>query len=185
NLANLGVSATETGRYGQALAAYAQAAALAARHAAEPWSTDQIRIARINEGVVLEKLGAYEEALALYRDLLGVGTVGGGDLDPGLRASIAANAGVLYRNLGDPRRAIAAFEEAAKLYARAGDRAGAANVALNVGLARHLNLGDRRGAEADFRAALALAQASGDRNEEIQDLFYLGRLLIEEGRLAE
>ena len=185
NLANLGVAATESGRYGRALEAYREAAAVAARHAAEPWSADQIRIARINEGVVLEKLGAYEEALALYRDLLGVGTVGGGDLDPGLRASIAANAGVLYRNLGDPRRAIAAFEEAAKLYARAGDRAGASNVALNLGIARHLNLGDRRGAEADFRSALALAQASGDRAEEIQDLFYLGRLLIEDGRMAE
>ncbi len=187
NLANLGVAATESGRYGRALEAYREAAAVAARHAAEPWSADQIRIARINEGVVLEKLGAYEEALALYRDLLGVQGTGsaGGDLDPGLRASIAANAGVLYRNLGDPRRAIAAFTEAAKLYAQAGDRAGASNVALNLGLARHLNLNDRPGAEADFRSALKLAQASGDQSEEIQDLFYLGRLLIEVGRLAE
>lgn len=187
NLANLGVAATESGRYGRALEAYREAEAVAARHATEPWSADQIRIARINEGVVLEKLGAYEEALALYRDLLGVGghEMGGGELDPGLRASIAANAGVLYRNLGDPRRAIAAFEDAAKLYAQVGDRAGASNVALNLGIARHLNLGDRRGAEADFRSALELAQASGDRAEEIQDLFYLGRLLVEERRLAE
>ncbi|MEP7012808.1 MAG: CHAT domain-containing tetratricopeptide repeat protein [Acidobacteriota bacterium] len=187
NLANLGVAATESGRYGRALEAYREAAAVAARHAAEPWAADQIRIARINEGVVLEKLGAYEEALALYRDLLGVQGTGstGGDLDPRLRASIAANAGVLYRNLGDPRRAIAAFTEAAKLYAQAGDRAGASNVALNLGLARHLNLNDRPGAEVDFRTALKLAQASGDQSEEIQDLFYLGRLLIEEGRLGE
>jgi CHAT domain-containing protein/Tfp pilus assembly protein PilF len=183
NLANLGVSATESGRYGRALEAYREAAAVAARHPDEPWSVDQIRIARINEGVVLEKLGAYEEALALYRDLLGTGS--GSDLDPGLRASIAANAGVLYRNLGDPRRAIAAFEDAAKHYAKAGDLAGRSNVSLNVGLARHLNLGDPRGAEADFRAALADARESGDRAEEIQDLFYLGRLLLEGGRLAE
>lgn len=181
NLANLGVAATEAGRYGRALEAYAQTVALAARHPTEPWSADQLRIARVNQAVVLEKLGAYEEALALYRDLLR----GGADLDPGLYASIAANAGVLYRNLGDPRRAITAFAEAAALYERAGDRAGAANVALNIGLARHLNLGDRQGALEEFRAALALSRESGDRGEEIQDLFYLGRLLLEEGRLAE
>lgn len=185
NLSNLGVAATESGRYGRALAAYREAAAVAARHAKEPWSADQLRIARINEGVVLEKLGAFEEALALYADLLGPKGSASGDLDPGLRASIAVNAGVLYRNLGDPRRAIAAFEEAAVLYAQAGDRAGASNVALNLGLARYLNLGDRRGAEADFRAALADAEASGDRTEEIQDLFYLGRLLLEEKRWGE
>lgn len=181
NLANLGVAATEAGRYGRALEAYAEGAALAARHAAEPWAADQLRIARANEAVVLEKLGAYEEALALYRDLL----AREGDLDPGLRASIVANVGVLYRNLGDPRRALAAFAEAAALYDRAGDRAGAANVALNLGIVRHLNLGDREGALQDFRAGLALARESGDRTEEIQDLFYLGRLLFEEGRLDE
>ncbi len=185
NLANLGVAATESGRYGRALEAYREAAAVAARHAVEPWSADQLRIARINEGVVLEKLGDFEEALALYRDLLGPKGAVSGDLDPGLRASITVNAGVLYRNLGDPRRAIASFEEAAALYARTGDRAGASNVALNLGLARHLNLGDRRGAEADFRAALADAEASGDQTEEIQDLFYLGRLLLEERRWGE
>lgn len=181
NLANLGVAATEAGRYGSALEAYAEGAALAARHAAEPWAADQLRIARVNEAVVLEKLGAYEEALALYRDLL----AREGDLDPGLRASIVANVGVLYRNLGDPRRALAAFAEAAALYDRAGDRAGAANVSLNLGIVRHLNLGDREGALKDFRAGLALARESGDRTEEIQDLFYLGRLLFEEGRLDE
>ncbi|HXU45558.1 MAG TPA: CHAT domain-containing protein, partial [Thermoanaerobaculia bacterium] len=181
NLANLGVAAIDAGRYGRALSAYREAEALARAHAAEPWAADQARISRINEGVVLEKLGAYEEALDLYRGLLAAGPA----LGPHLRASLIANAGTLDRNLGDPRRAIAAYEEAAAIYSRLGDRAGLSNARLNLGIARHLNLGDRRSAEADYRAALAGARAAGDRSEEIQDLFYLGRLLLEERRLPE
>jgi tetratricopeptide (TPR) repeat protein len=181
NLSNLGALAVAAGRYTAALELHDQAAALAARHRSEPWAGEQMRIARINQGVVLDKVGAYREALDLYRQVL----AGGGELDPDRRAALLVNTGVIYRNLGDPVRAVDAFREAIGVYRRAGDAAGLSNAHLNLALALHLNLERPGEAEAAYREALRLAEASGDRTEEIQDLFYLGRLLLAAGRGAE
>jgi tetratricopeptide (TPR) repeat protein len=181
NLSNLGTLALEAGRYTAALELHARAATLAARHPKEPWAAEQERIARINQGVVLEKVGAFREALDLYKRVL----AGGGELDPGHRAALLVNTGTIYRNLGDPVRAAASYREASGLYRQAGDTAGLSNAHLNLALALHLNLERPGEAEAAYREALRLAEASGDRAEEIQDLFYLGRLLLGQGRLPE
>jgi CHAT domain-containing protein/Tfp pilus assembly protein PilF len=181
NLSNLGALAVASGRYTAALDLHAQAAALAARHRGEPWAAEQGRIARINQGVVLDKVGAYREALDLDRQVLAAG----GELDPDRRAALLVNTGVIYRNLGDPVRAVEAFREAIRVYRRAGDIAGLSNAHLNLALALHLNLERAAEAETAYREALRLAEASGDRTEEIQDLFYLGRLLLGQGRLVE
>ena len=63
NLSNLGALALAAGRYSAALTLHAEAEALAARHRDEPWAAEQIRVARLNQGVVLEKVGAHREAL--------------------------------------------------------------------------------------------------------------------------
>ena len=181
NLSNLGTLAVATGRYTPAMNLQAQAAALALRHAREPWAAEQLRIARINQGVVLDKEGAYREALELYRQVLAAG----GELDAARRAALEVHAGVIYRNLGDPVRAIELFRAAIAGYRGAGDSAGLSNAHLNLALALHLNLERTAEAEAAYREALRLAEASGDRTEEIQDLFYLGRLLLGQRRLPE
>lgn len=184
NLSNLGALAFEGGRYTAALELHGEAAALAARHSREPWAAEQVRVARINEGVVLDKVGAYREALDLYRQVLGAA----GELDPGRRAALLVNIGVIYRNLGDPVTAAGLFQQAIAGYqARgpSGDSAGLSNAWLNLALALHLNLERTAEAEDAYRQALRLAEASGDRAEEIQDLFYLGRLLLRQNRLAE
>ena len=178
NLSNLGALALGAGRYSAALALYTEAETLAARHPDEAWAAEQIRVARLNQGVVLEKVGAYREALDLYKGLLSEG-------GESQRAALLVNTGVLYRNLGDPVRASKAFREAIGVYERAGDAAGLSNAWLNLGLALHLNLERTGEAEAAYREALRLAEESGDRTEEVQDLFYLGRLLLERGRLDE
>lgn len=178
NLSNLGALALAAGHYSAALTLHAEAEAVAARHPQEPWAAEQIRVARLNQGVVLEKVGAHREALDLYRGLLAEG----GD---GQRAALLVNTGVLYRNLGDPVKASEAFREAIGVYEREGDTAGLSNAWLNLGLALHLNLERTGEAEAAYREALRLAEESGDRTEEVQDLFYLGRLLLERGRLEE
>lgn len=181
NLSNLGALALAAGRYSASLALHAEAEFLAGRHRDEPWAMEQVRVARLNQGVVLEKVGAHREALDLYRGLLAES----GEMDAGQRAALLVNTGVLYRNLGDPVRAVEAFREATGVYEQAGDTAGLSNAWLNLGLALHLNLERSGEAEAAYREALRLAEESGDRTEEVQDLFYLGRLLLERGRLEE
>jgi tetratricopeptide (TPR) repeat protein len=140
-----------------------------------------MRIAKLNQGVVLEKVGAYREALDLYKGLLAEG----GETDPARRAALLVNTGVIYRNLGDPVQAEAAFREGIAAYHKAGDMAALSNAWLNLGLAEHLNLERPGGAEVAYREALRLAGESGDRSEEVQDLFYLGRLLLQRDRLEE
>lgn len=181
NLGNLGALAIGAGRYSEAMRLYGEAADLAVRAGAAPWAREQLRVARINQGVVLEKVGELAEAIALYKRLLDEdeGT------DPRERAALLVNAGVIYRNLDDARSALAAFDEANTLYRRLGDVSGLSNAALNRGLALHLNLGRLRAAERAYREALALAHRSGDRTEEVQDLFYLGRLLLDPGAAGE
>jgi tetratricopeptide (TPR) repeat protein len=187
NLSNLGLVATSEGRYNRALDRHAAAASLAAQHTSEPWAGPQIDVARINQGVVLEKLGAYREALGLYREVLAHDAQGAQNtrLDPRRRASLRVNAGVVYRNLGDPVSALDDFREAIRIYEAEGDKAGLSNAWLNIGLVHHLNLKQPREAEEAYRTALRLAEESGDRSEEIQDLFYLGWLLLEQKRLDE
>jgi tetratricopeptide (TPR) repeat protein len=181
NLSNLGALAQAAGRYTAALELHAEAAALAARHPGEPWAAEQGRVARINQGVVLEKVGAHREALDLYKQMLAAG----GELDPGRRAALLVNTGVIYRNLGDPVKAEESFREAIAIYRRTGDVAGLSNAHLNLALALHLNLERTAEAETAYREALRLAGESGDRTEEIQDLFYLGRLLLDQHRWGE
>ena len=181
NHQNLGLVANSAGRYREALEDLAAAEALTESHAEEPWARRQNQLVRFNRGVVLEKLGAYRQALEIYRQLLDERD----ELDPGHLASLQVNLGVIYRNLGDPVRAIQAFEGAAVVYEQSGDVAALSNTTLNMALAWHLNLGQLEDAERAYRRALELAQASGDRSEEIQDLFYLGRLLLDLGRLDE
>jgi tetratricopeptide (TPR) repeat protein len=181
NLGNLGALAISGGRYGEAMRLYREAEALAARAEPEPWAEEQRRTARINQGVVLEKLGALPEALALYRELL-AGPMGE---DERRRAALQVNAGVVLRNLGDPVAAAAAYEEAIAVYRAHADLPGESNAWLNLALAYHIDLGRPRAAEEAYRTALELARRAGDSTEEVQDLFYLGRLLLERSRLDE
>ena len=181
NLGNLGALALAAGRYSTAGRLYDEAAAIARATAGEPWAAEQLRAARINQGVVLEKVGAYRQAVALYRQLLAERDGG----DPRQRAALLVNAGVIYRNLDDAVSALEAFDEAAGIYRRLGDVAGLSNAELNRALALHLNLGRPRAAEAAYREALALAERGGDRTEEVRDLFYLGRFLLDRARAGD
>ncbi len=181
NVANLGVLATLAGRYDEALRRHAEAAERAAAAGEAPWTRSQLATAGLNRGVVLERLGAFEEALALYARLLAAE----GALDPRQRASLLINSGVVYRNLGDPVSALGRFEAAAALYREAGDRAGLANAALNRALALELDLERPAEAEAAYRQALELAVESGDRAEEIRVRYALGRVVLAGGRPAE
>jgi tetratricopeptide (TPR) repeat protein len=180
-LSNLGAFEIDRGEYSLALDRFRAAERLATQHAAAPWSAAQRTIARVNQGIVLEKLGTPREALDIYRSLLEAP----GDLPLGQRATLRVNTAVLYRNLGDPLRALEELDAAAEDLRNLGDVGGLSNTFLNRGLALSLNLEDPVRAEGAFREALRLAEQSGDRGELVQDLFYLGHLLLRERRAAE
>lgn len=181
NLSNLSGVAIQAGDYAEALARIAQVLEVADANLEAEWSRSQRRFAYLNEGVVLEKLGAFRAALESYRRALGEE----GPIDESLQALLTVNIGVVYRNLGDPVRAIELFEQATATYHRLDNASGLSNALLNTALALHLNLERPDKAEAAYREALALAVSTGDRPEEIQDLFYLATLLLEQGRRAE
>ena len=181
NLANLGVLATESGAYAKALDYHRAVVELAGQSPGEPWASEQLTLARINEAVVFERLGAFREALQLDNVVLRDASA----LDASRRAALEVNVGVVYRNLGDPVRALEAFQSAEATYLRLGDTAALANVAVNVGLASHLNLDRPAEAEAAYRKAVRLAEASGDRSEEIVALSYLGRFLLDAKHIGD
>lgn len=177
-LANLAALAIGAGRYGAALDRLTEAVALAHAHAAAPWTAEQLRVARLNRAVVLERLGAHDEALALLRELSA-----GPEPDRRHRAALAANLGVVYRNLGDPRRAARELERAAELFRAESDRGGLANALLNLGQIFELHLGAPVRAEALYSEAIAEARAGGNRTEEIVARLFRGRLRSGAGRI--
>jgi tetratricopeptide (TPR) repeat protein len=181
NLANLGLVAMAGERYGEAMARFEAAAHLAQAHAEQPWASGQESVAAINQGVVLERVGSFRQALVRYRavaDRLA-------EADPWRRAALELNIGVVYRNLGDPVRAVESFRAAAETYARLGDSASRANALLNLGLALHLNLDRSAEGEQALSAALAAAVEAGDRALETDCRIALGELRLQAGQAVQ
>lgn len=178
NLSNLGFLYTTMGRYEAASRRLDRALELATEHASEPWTAEQRVVARVNYGVLLEKVGAYREALDLYDEIFRDAP----DLDPRRRAQLEVNRGVMLRHLGDPVRAQHAFEQAIRVFTQEADWVGLSNAWLNLGLVRYLDLGQLEEAEQALTEALAGAEESGEVAEQVQDHYFLGRLYVDQGR---
>lgn len=187
-LSNLAALAIGGGDYGAALAWLAEEEAvthraLAAGEAA--WAEAELDYVRMNRSVALEQLGAYAEALAEIRPLAERALKSAPAPDEsGDSAALTVNLAVLYRNLGDPRRALVLLARAAEAYERLGDRSALANVHLNRGLVYQLNLRAPEQARSELSTALELARVSGDRGEEIRTLCALGELQRSAGDLG-
>ena len=179
-LANLAALAIGGGRYGAALEALAGVDRLTAEHAAAPWAPEQRRVALLNRAVVLERLGAHREALAELLELAREP-----EPDPRHAAALAANLGVLYRNLGDPRGARRELERAAAIFRAERDRAGLANTLVNLGQVAELHLREAPAAERLYLAALEQAAGGGDRGQEALARLFLGRVRIGLDRAGE
>jgi len=176
NLANLSWLATKTAQYSRAMALQESVMTLTRAHPDAPWSARQQQIALLNQGVTLERLGAYRQALDLYKGMLDEGE----SLAAAHRVALQVNLGVVYRNLGDPVSALAMFQEARDAYRELGDQAGLGNVFLNIGLVQHINLQRPAAAREAYRNALQLARDSGDIEDEVQALCFLGHLLLQQ-----
>ncbi len=188
-LSNLAALAIGGGDYAAALAWLAAEEAVTRRALAEgdaAWAPAELDYVRMNRSVALEQLGAYAEALAEIRPVADH-LLAAGDETTTRResAALAVNLAVLYRNLGDPRRALTLLERARLVYERLGDRSALANVHLNRGLAYQLNLRAPERADEELSRALALARESGDRGEEIRTLCALGDLRLAGGHFSD
>ena len=188
-LSNLAALSIGGGDYGAALAWLSEEEAVANRALEagdQAWAPAELVYVRMNRSVALEQLGAYAEALAELRPLADR-SPGGSASDAGTSesAALAVNLAVLYRNLGDPRRALTLLERSRVVYQRLGDRSALANLHLNRALVYQLNLRAPDRADLELAQALDLAHASGDRSEEIRTLCALGELRRNDGRRTE
>lgn len=186
-LSNLAALAIGGGDYRAALDWLVQEEAVAMRARAAgiaDWPEAELDYVRINRSVALEQLGAYAEALAELRPLAAPAlTPGSGERDSSEMAALTVNLAVLFRNLGDPRRALVLLDRAATAYQRLGDRSALANVHLNRALVQQLNLRAPQQAATELAKALELAEGGGDSGEELRILCAQGDLLLRAGDL--
>ncbi|MFK8017770.1 MAG: CHAT domain-containing protein [Gammaproteobacteria bacterium] len=158
SLTNLGVLETNAGHYAQALDQYRLADDILLANTESEWAPYQRALLTLNRGVVLEKIGAYRDALQALEQSLDIATTAAPDLLP----DIQMNRGVVLRNLGDPSAALSAYRSALAAFETRADRAAVANVYLNQGLVHWLNRNDLEAALERFEQARALSVASGD-----------------------
>lgn len=186
-LSNLAALAIGAGDYHAALLWLEQEESVARQALAaqvEDWPEAELDYVRINRSVALEQLGAYSEALAELRPLSAPAlAAGSGSADSSETAALTVNLAVLYRNLGDPRRALVLLDRARAAYERLGDASALANVHLNRALVQQLNLRAPDEAATELAQALELALASGDRGEEIRIQCAMGDLRLQGGNL--
>ena len=161
------------GDYSAAHAAFSSALDLAQRHPAEPWFRRLHQISLANLAMLQQRLGQYERALEIYRQL----ETGSQSLQPSERARLLANIGALYRRLGDPYKAIDQYQAADRLFAQQRDHDGEIGVTTNTGIVLAMDLADLPGAVAAFEKSFALAAHSGNRREQAEAKLYASEAL--------
>jgi CHAT domain-containing protein/Flp pilus assembly protein TadD len=179
-LNNMGSAHYFRGSYSEGMRAYEQAMTLVNANAAAKWSEYWLQITKFNQATLLQRLGRYDGALRIYRDVEASSkTLTGGD-----RAHLDANLGTLYRRLGDPYKALDAYRAAQNLYSQQHDADGEIAVLKNTGIVYALDLDDLPHAARVFGSALTLAQKMHNRREEMQSHLYLGETLFRTHDLA-
>src|SRR5262249_34538706 len=124
--------------------------------------------------------GNNQRALAVYLAL---------KQTPGLKhrtlGHLDANLGVLYRRMGDPRKALEAYQNAKQSYALEQDVDGELGVTKNIGIVLALDLGRLDDALKTFTKVRGLAEKAKNRREAMQALLYRAETLYRMDRLPE
>jgi tetratricopeptide (TPR) repeat protein len=178
---NLGSVDFFTGRYAGAATHYDAVAVVLDRHRAEEWSGRRQRILLANRATLDQRLGRYEEALAAYRKALADTS----DVLPEEHAQMLANVGVLYRRMGDPYKALDAYDEARAIFARDRHVDGELGVLKNRGIVLALDLGRLDEARTTFAEAYARAKSAGNARETLQAQLYGAETLLRLGRAED
>ncbi|HET8540645.1 MAG TPA: CHAT domain-containing tetratricopeptide repeat protein [Anaeromyxobacter sp.] len=178
-LNNTGTACFLQARYLDALRAYRAAETVVDAAAGEPWQPRRRRLTTANVAALLQRLGAYERALDLYRAMQEAPA----PLSASEQARVLTNMGALYRRLEDPLKALETYAAAQRLFARERHDDGEIGVLKNVGIVHALDLGDLGAALQAFSGALALAERRHDAHEATQARLYRGETLLRMGEL--
>jgi CHAT domain-containing protein/tetratricopeptide (TPR) repeat protein len=168
-------------KYSESFRAYNAALQRLEKSASEPWAKFFRQATLLNLGALYQKIGNYQRALAVNKELeqspQGLGQRG--------LAHLYANLGVLYRRLGDPQKALDEYRKAERSYALNHDLDGELGVLKNTGIVLALDLGRLPDALKTFSSAWALAEKTGNRREAMQSLLYRAETLYRMDRLPE
>ncbi|HYU46522.1 MAG TPA: CHAT domain-containing tetratricopeptide repeat protein [Terriglobales bacterium] len=178
-LNNLGNAYYFPGNYLEVLRAYEDALQIVERHSTEPWSDYWRQIIKINEATLYQRLGRYQNALQIYKQ---VGT-SSKSLSASDQAHLLMNLGVLYRRLGDPWKALDSYRSALDLYSKQHDAGEEIQVLENIGIVYALGQNDLGKAQQMFERSLARAAETNNERQQMQGHLYLGEILLRKGNL--
>lgn len=166
------------GHYADAAAGYDAALRIVDSHRDQGWSSRQRHLILVNEAILDQRLGRDEEALAIYRQVKGEK-----ELRPREQGQVLMNLGVLYRHLGDPIKALSAYDEARHLFTQEQEKALELSVAKNRGIVLALDLGQLQAARAAFSEVVDGAAKIGDQRDVLQGRLYRGETEMRLGQL--
>jgi len=179
-LNNLGNAYYFPGQYLESMHAYQEAWNILQSHIEQKWNDYWRQITRFNQATLYQRLGRYQSALEIYREV-----EKSKGLSPSDRAHLLTNLGVLYRRMGDAWKALDAYRAALHLYARQSDSGGEISTLKNIGIVNALDVADLGKARVFFEQALARAQQTDNQREVMQAHLYLGEAKLREGKLDE
>ena len=177
-LGNLGSVYFFVGRYDDAARLNSRALTVTEQHRGAPWAARRRMVVVANQAALHQRLGRYTDALAHY------GSVRSSDqpLPPEEHGQVMVNEGALFRRLGDPYKALQAYDQARADFAQAHDARGEITVLTNRGIALALDLGRADDALASFTEAARAASLAKVPREELLARLYRGETLLRSGR---
>jgi tetratricopeptide (TPR) repeat protein len=170
-----------TGRYADAAVHYDGVSHVLDAHRGEEWTRRRRLLLLANRATLDQRLGRYDQALASYRQALADTS----DVRAEEHAQMLANLGVLYRRMGDPYKALDAYDRARAIFARNQHVDGELGVLKNRGIVLALDLGRLDEARATFADAFARATRAGNAREALQARLYGAETSLRLGHAAE
>ncbi|MBV9496785.1 MAG: CHAT domain-containing protein [Acidobacteria bacterium] len=157
-----------TGRYADAATHYDAASQVIDAHRSAEWTPRRRRILLANRATLDQRLGRYDAALGQYQLAL----ADTANLRSDEHAQMLVNLGVVYRRLGDPYKALAAYDQALALFAVDQQLDAELGVLKNRAIVLALDLGRLAEARATFADALSRATKAGNAREALQARLY-------------
>jgi CHAT domain-containing protein len=169
------------GGYGDAMSRYQEAMRRLDAAPNDKWNAWGRQLTSANIAVLYQSVGQFDRALQIYTGLLQPTQ----SLPPQEQAQLLSNAGVLWRRLGDPQKALETYRAAQALYKKDAQHSSEIAVMNNIGIVQAMDFRDYQAAERTFSGALALAETSGDYPLAVQTRLYRGEAFYRAGKAIQ